>query len=282
MHSAEQPVHNQEPQQELQVSAKNQTFTLTEDELEDQSLDLAATIDFTKNGMHLFFKHIFNRPEYSSELLPYSFTHLYQMLEWGNRSNQSRPYIKAVLRLFTIKIKSAPFVVNYELERLLECLPALVIPYLQTPSDLKLKTPNEQMIADIRAADHIHQAVFTLIDNVVDRVYWSIEDGRDIWTNFEKICSQLARLVEQGLLLRDEADILLWGIVYRLENFLKLAGDRISQDFFDTARLALAKDINGLDNFAELEEALTTKRDVVQRALVRALTHLQVQQNLKF
>ena len=74
---------------------------------EDNQLALHAPIQLTPSGISLFLRTTFNRPEYVSDILPYSLSHFIQLIQHGKTiQQQKRAYIKSVIKLFGNKIKN--------------------------------------------------------------------------------------------------------------------------------------------------------------------------------
>lgn len=66
------------------------------------------------------------KPEYRQEILPNNFSYFIQLLEYGNKTKQSRAYIQSVFRLFGNMLKGGQYVNAYVFSDLLGKLPELL------------------------------------------------------------------------------------------------------------------------------------------------------------
>jgi hypothetical protein len=109
--------------QELETKIVHLDKMPTQNQLTEKDLNLCmmlSKIEFTKEGMSYFFNNSFNRREYSQELLPHSFSHFIQFLDYAEAMNQPQEFYDGILRLFNQKLKACPYVSAHAIERLLE------------------------------------------------------------------------------------------------------------------------------------------------------------------
>jgi hypothetical protein len=283
-----------------QTGNKGQLIALTEQDLNESNLDnLLEPINFTQDGLHRFFKHIFNRKEYTTDVLPYSFNHLLQMIDFGIKSKQNATYFKAVIKLFTVKAKFIKFVTSNEVERLVSIVPDMLNASMKkttsTHSSESIKkiilnelknsnpTSTDELLSHISNSletelnkksnsqsdecEELQKMLHTFLDNLLNKILWSPIDHAVLWGSIERLGLHLSLLEKKKIFNKDEADILEWSLVQRFCHFIELAGAQLPGSFYENARLAIAKQLPGIDNHDENELA-TSKRQFIQDALL--------------
>lgn len=296
-----------------QPGNKGQLIALTEQDLSESNLDnLLEPINFTQDGLHRFFKHIFNRKEYAVEVLPYSFNHLLQMIDFGIKSKQNAAYFKAVIKLFTIKTKFIKFATSNEVERLVTIIPDMLHACMKkntsthssesikniimnelkntnpTSTDQLLSSISESLEAEINKkntlavneSEELRCMLHTFIDNLLNKILWSPIDHAVLWGSVERLGLHLSLLEKKKIFNKDEADLLEWSLVQRFCHFLELAGAQLPGSFYENARLAIAKQLPGIDNNDENELA-TSKRQHLQDALLEGHIKSEASQTLQ-
>lgn len=285
---------------------QNSLIALTESDLIDTSLDaLLEPINFTQDGLHRFFKHIFNRKEYGIEVLPYSFGHLIQMIDFGTKTKQGPDYFKAVIKLFTIKTKSLRFVSSNEIERLINIVPDMLNKSLSKKNELKgaqqikaiimkeLQATSldntEQFLNDLSNAviheinkpqerdvekevEQLRLMTYLFIDNLLNKILWTPSDHAVLWGSIERLAAQIAQLQRKNLFDHDEIDVLEWSLVHKFAHFIALAGAELPSSFYESARISMAKTLPGIDDTGEHDLA-TSKRQALQEILLEG--HIQ-------
>lgn len=100
-------------------------------------------------------------PNYRQEILPNNFSYLIQLLEYGNKTNQSRDYVQNVLSLFSKLIKGSEYINSYVFGSLVEQLPGLLknnFMYYQPGSPVEKLALN-----DLDVLDRLQQTVTTFM-----------------------------------------------------------------------------------------------------------------------
>src|SRR6185437_13195179 len=60
-----------------------------------ETVNIYAPVSFTSEGVNGFLKSIYNHTDYSKEVLPNSFSHFLQFLEYGKKTKQKDHFIKS-------------------------------------------------------------------------------------------------------------------------------------------------------------------------------------------
>src|SRR5476651_794606 len=78
---------------------KSNTVTYRSEDIErEEGLSLFSPVDASPEGIKNFLQHVYNRNEYL-EILPTNLSHIVQFLQHGKKNNQSRAYVKSVIKL---------------------------------------------------------------------------------------------------------------------------------------------------------------------------------------
>lgn len=279
------------------VSAyENQYFT------QDGSLSFlqlsTVSVKFTRSGIKVFLKEIFNRKEYAQEFLPYDFCHLLQFLEYGKSTKQDVIYLQSVIRLFNNKVKACHFVTAYAYLGLLEKLPEFTEPYYKKTSlsslidtqaaikkllyttfltrftffkqdpdsfftdlsrELIQTVANDTLMNQPLCQEHFRQLIVRFLDITLNKVIWGTWEIQESWPLVLAIAHKLENLNKQELLSDDEFDDLLQSLVERFIYFLDLAGSDLTLDIIKYIKEDLQITDCIFNQIEEQEEHLTSK-----------------------
>ena len=97
----------------------------SEDIEREEGLNFYAPVDMSPDGIKNFLQQVYNRSEYL-DVLPTNLNHLVQFLENGKKNNQSRAYIRSVVKLFSNKLKGVQYINAYAFSLMLSQFPELL------------------------------------------------------------------------------------------------------------------------------------------------------------
>ncbi len=92
-------------------------FTSIHSEILDNYQDINTKVVLTKKLGE------FKKPEFQKEILPHDFTYFIDLLQYGNKTKQSRAYTYSLVKLFSNILKGSEYVNSYAFSTLLEQLP---------------------------------------------------------------------------------------------------------------------------------------------------------------
>lgn len=97
------------------------------DEIDQAFISLCQQeITLSKEGINNFIVRVYNHPHYATDFLPFSFSHVLQLLGHGKQKKLSPAYVYSTLRLFNTKVKTCSFISASAFEELLSQLPDLL------------------------------------------------------------------------------------------------------------------------------------------------------------
>ena len=76
---------------------------------EKDCMSLCAPIIFSKGGLTKYLQNVFNKPEYAVNVIPHDLSHFIQCLDYVQSRYQKRIHGRHVMRIFTHKLRAAPY-----------------------------------------------------------------------------------------------------------------------------------------------------------------------------
>ncbi|HEX2978419.1 MAG TPA: hypothetical protein VHO47_04840 [Candidatus Babeliales bacterium] len=292
----------------------NQGFTYSESNYNAYSTDndkllesFYQPINFTKTGFRDFLQNAFNNPIYSKEFLPHNLDKpVNQFLMWSKQSHQSAASTSASLRLFTNKLKAAPYMTAGPILAITAEMPGyLKDSMIEQPTTMfaKLKKlvkrllftafnahfdyfkaePNNfldtlatDIVKEVKESEfmqaeldkeQLRTTVVHFLDTGLSKIIWSPLDQTDAWDSFRKISEHLNSLKEHEIIIEDDLDDLLNTLVERFIHFLELAGSDLLMDTVITIEKDVALDDCIVCHVCEQEDDLITKKQRLLDAL---------------
>ncbi len=264
-------------------------------------------IKFSKVGFSTFLKEEFNRPEYATDFIPHNLDiHVEQFLRWCNQSKQGIMHAHASFRLFTNKVKAAPYMTITPVIGITQRLPDLVQEYfVDVPVSVfsKLKKlikrilftafnahfdyfkaePNKfldtlandiveeikssELVQDQIDKEQLRSTLVRFLDTSIAKIVWSPLDQTDIWESFKELSHHLATLKNHEIITEDDLDDLLTTLTQRFVYFLELTGSDLSPDTLLTIETDLFSDNLTINQLPEQEEYITPKREHILKAI---------------
>ncbi len=261
---------------------------------------LYAPLVFYPGSITRFFEQVFNRPEYAQNVVPNDLSHFTQCFEYIHKKYKKNRYAKHILRIFTHKLRAAPYVNATAYITMLDQLTPQVRELLDGSTD-KLHAAWKISINDVlystffdhfeqfkaspqKFFEHIAGNITTTLANpgdVVDdvtaeefqhyfvkfldlgmgKLMWSAHDELKTWDYTKQIAERLGFLAQEGLISDDDLYDLRDTLFERYCFILDVAAGDFKPSFFTDLR----DTINGttvalLDDDAELETCLETRR----------------------
>ena len=242
--------------------------------------DVSKPIIFTQAGIDSFFKNQFSSCAYAREFLPYSFEHFTQLLEHGTEKDKSTSYFITMIRLFTNRVKAAPFVTIEAFATMTSNL----IPLLENPTLVKKNNSSQRMkktITDLlydKFLSHFalfkaepdtflhnisEQIVYTveqspeqnedstlvqlrtvtilLIEHCINKLIWAPADQEKTWAYVKKVARNITQLNNQQIIINPTTiDDLLTSLIERYCYFIELTHSDLSLEFFIKIKNELA------------------------------------------
>jgi hypothetical protein len=266
-----------------------------------------APINFTRSGMHTFISNRFNRPEYAREFLPHNLSHCIQFFQYGKSSKQNLAYMQAAFRLFTNKIKAAPYISAGALQKLLEELPTAIEEHCairqrnwlenlsvnlkqllynsflqkfslfkQDPdtffNDLTSQMTNaiqhEPILQESITQETFRNQIIRFMELACSKALWTPFEQDDAWGSFKALSENLIVYADKGIINDDELDDLSHSLLERFVYFLDLTGSELSLNAIEAMKNDLNMGNVVLCAIGEQEECLSSKYQRLSNALI--------------
>lgn len=290
------------------ITIKHKNSSLLTDKSADNFMNLQMPIVFSNTGLQHFFKQIYSHPRYSQEILAHDFSHLLQFLSYGKKMGQKRAYAKSVLRLFTNKLKSTPFVNGYAFLQMLQSLPPLINDYFVTfrlndmePAKVAInnlllstfstkfdelkKDPltfvnslSENIVTSLNtrfpifedvSAEELRKSLLLFLEIGTSKLVWAPQEEFDTWDLCKKISNEIALMVDTNIIADpDDLNDLYISLIERYCYFLDISNGDLSTDFFIKVQHNVAGDSLLMLDMEESEDSIETKGERLMRALV--------------
>ena len=260
---------------------------------EYKKLNLLFTrIEFTHEGISSFFHHTLNRREYGTDLLPHNFTHFVQFMVYAKEARQSPEFVESVIRLFTQKIKTSPYISAPAFERLLTQsqlyleyhlaqkemsfiteLKSCLIAFFKNRFTQLQEQPlaffdelsqdlNQKIHANISSPDRARFTLIRFLTSALDKVVWSPDDQIKTWESCKKMGSIINQLHANKVIPDPlDANDLYWSLVERYCYFMEIVGTKLTME----TCAAIKRDITNQEApwlmTPEQEEGIETKTE---------------------
>lgn len=219
---------------------KANTVTYRSEDVErEQGLSLYSPVDASPDGIKNFLQHVYNRNEYI-EILPTNLSHIVQFLKHGKKNNQSRAYVKSVIKLFSNKLKGVQYINAYAYSFMLAEFPNLLGDYflIKRPTGLNKykdtlnsilyqtflskydffkKSPQEffdllsqeiietlqhdlPMLSDDISTEELRNTLVRFLEIGINKLVWHPEEHDKIWASVKSISRQLEALMENNII----------------------------------------------------------------------------------
>lgn len=261
---------------------------------------------FTKSTVRCFFKHFFSRDGYAEELLPYTFAHMIEFLQYGINSDLDISFATSTLRLFTNRAKSCDYVTPEAIEPLIDRLPPILEAYsMQQPSmpfsdlkgdiketlyssflgnfeqfkqrpesffeELSNKLTNylqdSNVIEKTLEFEQLRQIFIRFLETVLNKSMWTPFDKDEVWISVKRISIKLQKLYETDIITMDELDDFYQSLLARFILFLKMAGTDLPISTIQLIKEDIRSQSLLLLALEEQEDAIIPKADRLSRAV---------------
>jgi hypothetical protein len=264
-------------------------------------------INFTKIGFREYLNKFFNDPAYAVEFLPHHLDKpVCQFMRWSKQSRQNLPYISAYLRLFTNKIKAAPYMTAAPVITITQEMPEYLkdalteqpislftklkklvkrllftafnahFEYFKTEPNNFFDTLANDIVKEVKESEfmqaeldkeQLKSTAVHFIDTALSKIIWSPLDQTDAWDSFKRLSDNLNALKEQEIITEDDLDDLLNTLVERFIHFLELAGSDLLMESVIAMESDVACDSCVVCHVSEQEEDLLSKKQRLLGAL---------------
>lgn len=297
------------------VKALDNQYTVTpvvfNDFSEDSLLiqELARPIRrFSQSTIRCFLKHSFSRAEYTEQLLPHTFAHLLEFLEYGTDTGKNVSYALSTIRLFSNRVKSCTYVSPDAIEVLLDRIPELLERYfVRTPTSLFTEAKNSikrilyttfltkfnffksdpdgffddlsneimqginntHLMQNSIDNEQLRQSLIRFLEIVLDKVIWTPFDQDEVWISVKTTSAKLQELTEINIITMDELDDLYQSLLARFIHFLNVAGADLPISTIDAIKSDIQAQNLLLLTLEEQEEFIIPKVERLKQALER-------------
>lgn len=238
----------------------------------DEELLIYTPIKFSISGIRCFFKHKFNNPKYTQEVLPYSLSDLKQFLEYAKDSNQNRKFVKSIFKIFLQKAKNLELISAKEFLSFIKILPSytkhffikqnnqanketkvkdiLYNEFLNKYQDFKTDPKNffnnisKQICSSINESNskdvtsgELSQLIIRFVECLTSKLAWPAKDNDKIWKQFKKLGQNIYNLKKEGIISDiDDINDLINGLISRLTIIIDISGSQIPLTVYKEAK----------------------------------------------
>jgi len=277
---------------------------------------LHSPLDFSPAGLSFYLKNIYNFPEYR-DLLSHDLSHITQFLRHGKKTNQQRPYIKEVMRLFSNKIKACNYMNGHSFCDCVSLLPELLQDHFTvnafSPTHTLNETINQMMYStflsrfdefkkspslfledltlqivqlmqeqydkiDELSKEDVRKVLILFLETAISKLVWSPVDQDETWLCVKRISQHLSELVDHNIIADlDDLNGLYISLVERYCYFLEIAGHELTLDVYEKIRHDLATESILLFDLEEQEQFIETKTARLMRTVIECETRIHAQ-----
>lgn len=273
---------------------------------EKDCMSLCAPIIFSKGGLTKYLQNIFNRPEYAQDIVPHDLSHFVQCLDYVQNRFQKRIHGRHVIRIFTHKLRAAPYLNDKAFLTMLDEVFPIMRRYLDG-AEQKVATTMKQSINkilydtflaqfsefkaspqsffdaladDITATlydtqtllldislDELRQVFSRFLELGLSKLVWHAQEGTKTWKVAKDICDRFVRMSDAKMFDSDELYELHDSLFERYCYFLDIVNFNMPNSFFSDLRRTIAHETTPLLDDEELELCLETRRQRFARLL---------------
>ena len=263
-----------------------------------------AQVKFTTSGLKFFFDKVYNTRAYARDLLPYDMSHLIQFVSYGEQNRQPEEYTNSALNIFHRKLKEAEFVTiqacSDMMDKLRGPLASLIGRYkveaveekrssfskmmhdaLTSDFDLFKAAPTKFLdglagkMAETTSSDkfamagglEVRRNTTSMLETTIGKLVWDPHDGTEAWESARNIAAMVLSMRDAGTILMNEADNLLWSLVYRVKHLLDITGQDMSTEFCEHAKNDILSGQSPLTAINDPEKLAESKAEVLVQAL---------------
>lgn len=305
------PSINAKSEDNQQGGVNHQTICLTEQDC----MNINAPIIFAKGGLTKFLQKVFNRPEYALNVLPHDFSHYIQCFDFAQKHKQQpRRYGEQVNKLFTHKLRAAPYVADTAFLEMLDAVFPIMQGYTDGADQRIISTmkasinkilydtflaqfaqfkaspqaffdsladditvslyDTQTLLSDI-GLDQFKRSCTRLLELGLSKIIWQPQDGIKTWQSVLTISDRLLKMTEADMFDSDELYELQDTLFERYCYFLDVVNYDLSTAFFEELKHSIeGKAVQLLDD-DELELCLETRRQRLSRLLCECEFKLQ-------
>lgn len=273
---------------------------------EKDCMSLCAPIIFSKGGMTKFLQSVFNRPEYAQDVMPHDMTHFIQCLDYVQNRYQKRIHGRHMIRIFTHKLRAAPYVNDKAFLTMLDQAFTVMRRYLdgadqKVASSMKVSInkilydtflaqfdqfkaspqsffdaladditvsmyDTQTLLSDV-GIDELRHAFTRFLEIGLSKLVWHAEDGVKTWQSAMNIADKLIKMTDANIFDCDELYELHDTLLERYCFFLDVINYDMPQSFFAELKHSISSQATPLLDDDELELCLETRRQRFTRLI---------------
>ena len=265
-----------------------------------------SPIIFCKGGLTKYFKQSFNNPDYASNVLAHDFGHFIQCMDYAQRHFGDRSHAHHVLKIFTHKLRSAPYVDAQAYVTMLDALYPIMNHYeniSKEMTNISLKTSlndllydsfinqfnqfkenpaiffdtvsdtiianldNEQCCEDDISDHELKKALSKFLTIGLSKLIWRPASGISTFHCTQSIAHQLHSMSKKNFFDSDDFYDLTDELFERYLYFLDLCSLELPSSFFCEIKY-ISEQRSPLFDVEELEHCFETRRQKFARALL--------------
>jgi hypothetical protein len=244
-------------------------------------------------GMADYFS-TFNNPLYAQEILNNNFSHFLEFIQHGQETKQGKVYYKSVIRLYTNKLKSCPYINAGAFADALPHIKTFLHPQFLIDASKAFESPkdviNEILLSmlvekfpefkanpgtfldsvaqDIEDAMELRKLFVMFLETSLMRLIWNPQDREKTWENVKKIADALNGFYK-GSMITDQDDLnsLYITLVERYCFFLDITNANVPASFYQGLKSEITANKIPFLQLAEQEQYLETKSQRLLRTV---------------
>lgn len=274
---------------------------------EDVTTFFLRPITFNADGLSSYFQYIYNHPKYA-EHLSYNLAHMIQFLEYGEQHDQDASFALSVIKLFTQKIKAAPFVDGHSFEFMISHIAKGLQPYMvkkessfigEVQSKLKLHMTNifskyfsyfqsspdafmdalakqiAQQTNQLQTQQHVDIAhvqkdILRFFEVCINKLILPADDIVESWNKVNEIANRFYDTLQLKIFTGETAcDDICWSLIHRFCFILKLSHKSIPKDVYNQIMRDIRTKSFKLFYTEEQEKFIQSKKNFLLQELGR-------------
>jgi hypothetical protein len=278
---------------------------------------LYAPIIFTSGGLTKFLKGMFNRREYVHNVIPHDLSHFIQCFDYAQNKFGKRMYGRHVLRIFTHKLRAAPYISDKAFLTMLTDVLPVVQRYMdnaehKVASSIKqsinkmlydtflrqfeqFKTSPQDFFDSLAhditviaydphayygdvSIDEFRHAFTRFLEVGLSKIVWHAEDGLDTWRSVKQIATKLEGMTDTKVCGDDDLYELHDTLLERYCYFLDIVTPDMKPGFFDELKRTIASESLNLLDHEELELCLESRRERINNLLLECTFKISASQ----
>lgn len=121
--------------------------------------------------------------------------------------------------------------------------------------------------------ERFRNLIIRFLEITISKLIWDTQSYHSIWQSVLEISDSIMALADYKALDHiDDLDDLLWSLTHRFNYFLKITGPLLPPSFYEEVEDDIANGAAYFLEMEELDEGITTKKEILLRTLIQAKT----------